>query len=91
MGLQQQIKEKKVDLVIAAYNSNGNHWTSVVMVPQDKEIHYYDSLGKRKCNDKVLQRLVAFMNNFTSTTWTVCMKDAPKQTDGNSCGVFTCM
>lgn len=75
---------------------NGNHWTLSVVDFTKKTIQYYDSLGKS--GKAWMKHILHFLKDASATLdhhldetdWSMAdVTNAPMQTNGNDCGVFT--
>ncbi|UNI16222.1 Ulp1 peptidase [Purpureocillium takamizusanense] len=72
---------------------SGNHWTLIVIRPMMRTIAHMDSLnpaGNQHYVD-VAMNFVRFVleDNYEESLWKTVRHDAPRQTNGYDCGVFT--
>ncbi|MEQ2293905.1 hypothetical protein AMECASPLE_038181, partial [Ameca splendens] len=91
-GKSPRLKMNPMDYeVILGINNRHNHWTLVVIYPQDKRSLFLDPLGESKQDiQKCLQITRAFMRKKgCSVSWWTCdTVKHPKQQDSTSCGIF---
>ncbi len=83
----------KVEAILIPINKGGSHWVLAVIFPALRKIRYVDSFGDP--NPRVTENLrlwLAFILGplYREDEWTEEILQGPKQTDGSSCGVFTC-
>ncbi|KAL3963732.1 hypothetical protein ACCO45_000736 [Purpureocillium lilacinum] len=72
---------------------SGNHWTLIVIRPKMRTVAHMDSLnpaGNQHYVD-VAMNFVRFVleGNYEESLWKTVRHDAPRQTNGYDCGVFT--
>lgn len=70
-----------------------NHWTLLVVRPQKRTVSHMDSFnpnGSAAHTNRALQWIHAFLgNDYKTNEWKTVRHEAPKQTNGYDCGVFT--
>jgi sentrin-specific protease 1 len=88
---------KKTAPIFVPINAGGVHWALLVIHPATKTLTYYDSLSWKPGHEveKVKENLRKFaeLEGITSdiSDWKVVSGSCPQQSNGNDCGVFTCM
>lgn len=89
----------ELDKVIIPINISNCHWTLGAIFVQNKEIHYYDSMGStgQKYLDAMWQWVFDEVKAkkrilLNKSEWTILpVPETPKQNNGTDCGVFTIM
>lgn len=88
-------QEKKP--IFMPLNVGGAHWALLVIDFSKRKLCYYDSLSMRPGAEvekvkAILQTLAAKENvSLAKKDWQCVIEKCPQQTNGNDCGVFTCM
>ncbi|XP_030386025.1 sentrin-specific protease 1-like [Scaptodrosophila lebanonensis] len=89
----------KMDLILVPFNEKSLHWCLAIIDMRTQRISYYNSLNGG--NLPFLQALAIYLASesmdklkvpFNSSSWRlVNVAGLPKQSNGQDCGVFTCM
>jgi sentrin-specific protease 1 len=89
-----------MDKIFIPINISQTHWALAVILVQDKEILYFDSMKRKgkgtKYNKALLQWLVDEARtkkniNLNTSEWKLKDMDCPQQHNGYDCGVFLIM
>lgn len=81
--------------ILIPVNANANHWALLVVKPNTKTMHYYDSLSWQPGQEveKIKQTLAEFakFENRRSIRWKMVRETCPQQNNGSDCGLFCSM
>ncbi len=96
-GMTRRLKTTDPVQIFVPVNHNNTHWTLIVIDVKNKQVISLDSLNKerktprREMLEWIEREHIVKGKPFNKKEWTTFKANAPSQTNGYDCGVFTCM